>query len=307
MGAVLSLAITGAPAVAGAGLPQVPEAPFLVAVDAGHGGTASSDPEQLFDPGVSGFGLEEKDITLELAQRMQARFRAERVPVLLTRTRDEFVTSAERMRRAQVAHADAFISVHINSDASDSTAGGSLVLYPNAASSPLAETVRGQLRAALAPWQLDDRGAILKPDLWAKLEMPTVTVEPAFLSNAQEAELLKSAPFKEAIAGAVVQGLLAAFPDLPRARTAAELETQGLVLRAPPPALPSRRPAPAPARGRDLRAAWPAVLFVMGVLLASGLRRHAHRRRSLARAGPRPPRASTIRGTAVSRSFKSRK
>ncbi len=276
---LLAGALAGIPASAWAGatLAPVPERPFLVAVDAGHGGAPSPDPEQLFDAGSSAFGLAEKDVALELAQRAEAQLRAARVDVFMTRTRDEFLTTAERIRRAQAAHADAFISFHLSADSSDPTASGLLILYPQVASAAFAETMRAQLVAGLQTWQIADGGALLRADQWAKLEIPTITVLPAYLSNPREAELLKNPDFKDAIAGAAVKGLLTAFPDLEHARPAPAVVA--------PRWAPATASAPAaPAAGtrmlgqQRLRALWPVVLLVIASLLIPPLwRRWRHR------------------------------
>lgn len=272
-GTFLALAGTVTPGFAGPTIPRTPEAPFVVAIDAGHGGTATPDPEQLFDPGSSGFGLAEKDLTLDLAKRLEARFAAERIQTFLTRTRDEFLTVGERVRRAQAAGADAFISIHINAYPPDPTAGGSLVLYPRQGSAGFAGVVRSELNSALQPWQIEDGGAVLKSELWTKLEVPTVTVEPAYLTNPREADLLRRDDFKDAIASGVVKGLIAAFPDLEHVRTST-LHPQPLTtLSAPGPAAATTpRSVPAPRGERELRSLWPAALVLVALLLAPRVR-----------------------------------
>jgi N-acetylmuramoyl-L-alanine amidase len=272
-GTFLALAGTVTPGFAGPTIPRTPEPPFVVAIDAGHGGAATPDPEQLFDPGSSAFGLAEKDLTLDLAKRLEARFAAERIQTFMTRTRDEFLTVGERVRRAQAAGANAFISIHINAYAPDPTAGGSIVLYPREGSAGFAGVIRAQLSGALQAWQIEDLGAVLKSELWTKLEIPTVTVEPAYLTNPREADLLKQDDFKDAIVTGVVNGLIAAFPDLERVRTST-LPPQPLT------ALPARGPAaaanprslPAPRGERELRSLWPAALILVALLLAPRVR-----------------------------------
>jgi N-acetylmuramoyl-L-alanine amidase len=254
-------------------MPQTPEAPFVVAIDAGHGGTATPDPEQLFDPGSSAFGLAEKDLTLELAKRLDARFAAERIQTFMTRTQDEFLTVGERLRRVQAARADALISIHINAYSPDSTASGSIVLYPSAGSAGFADAMRAQLTSALQAWQIDDGGTVLKSELWSKVEIPSVTVEPAYLTNPREADLLKRDDFKDAIVSGVFNGLIAAFPGLERARTLAPHPQPLTALPAPgPAAATSSRSLPATRGERELRSLWPAALILIALLLAPRVR-----------------------------------
>ena len=46
--------------------------PYVIAIDPGHGGSATNDPTQLWDPGVVVGNVMEKDITLDLAFRLRA-------------------------------------------------------------------------------------------------------------------------------------------------------------------------------------------------------------------------------------------
>ncbi|MGH8228370.1 MAG: N-acetylmuramoyl-L-alanine amidase [Steroidobacteraceae bacterium] len=80
----------------------------IVAVDAGHGGQ---------DPGAIGpDGMEEKAVTLAIARKLAKRIDAEPgMRAVLTRNRDVFLSLRERLRRARVAHADLFVSVHADS------------------------------------------------------------------------------------------------------------------------------------------------------------------------------------------------
>src|SRR5262249_58363552 len=80
----------------------------IIAVDAGHGGQ---------DPGAIGHGgTREKDVTLAIARALAERIDAQPgMRAILTRDRDEFIELRERIRRARVAHADMFISVHAHS------------------------------------------------------------------------------------------------------------------------------------------------------------------------------------------------
>ena len=78
-----------------------------IVIDAGHGGE---------DPGAIGpGGLREKDLTLDIAQRL-ARLVRERLgwKPLLTRKDDTFIPLRDRTRFANKHKADLFISIHLN-------------------------------------------------------------------------------------------------------------------------------------------------------------------------------------------------
>ena len=77
-----------------------------VAIDPGHGG----DDHGAEGPG----GLVEKDLVLDIAQRVRSRLRNAGLRVVLTRDEDVFVPLARRTAIANEAHADLFLSIHAN-------------------------------------------------------------------------------------------------------------------------------------------------------------------------------------------------
>jgi N-acetylmuramoyl-L-alanine amidase len=78
-----------------------------IVIDPGHGGS---------DPGATGAaGLEEKEVTLDIARRLRDRLTAHaNIRVLLTRDGDERVSLKERVAFAKAQEADLFISIHVN-------------------------------------------------------------------------------------------------------------------------------------------------------------------------------------------------
>jgi N-acetylmuramoyl-L-alanine amidase len=78
---------------------------LTIAIDPGHGGE---------DPGAIGKrGTHEKDVTLNIAQRLHRLIEAERdMRVLLTRDGDFFVPLRERVEKARRVQADLFVSIH---------------------------------------------------------------------------------------------------------------------------------------------------------------------------------------------------
>lgn len=80
-----------------------------VVIDAGHGGS---------DPGASGNGIIEKDLTLLISKYMYDRLRELGIPVTMTRTTDETIDSTDRTNRIKNAYGTGkdvvVISNHIN-------------------------------------------------------------------------------------------------------------------------------------------------------------------------------------------------
>jgi len=85
-----------------------PRAPRLLMIDPGHGGN---------DPGAVGKkGMQEKEITLDIARRMEAVLKPENsVQARLTRDRDEYLPLKERVKIGREAGADLFVSIHADS------------------------------------------------------------------------------------------------------------------------------------------------------------------------------------------------
>ena len=97
-----------------------PVDPFVVVLDAGHGGK---------DPGNTWNGFVEKNIALNIVLQVGAEL--EKLPdvkVIYTRKSDVFVTLAGRANIANKAEADLFISVHMNGHTSQAQGTETFVL-----------------------------------------------------------------------------------------------------------------------------------------------------------------------------------
>jgi N-acetylmuramoyl-L-alanine amidase len=112
-------------------------AKHVVVLDPGHGGTNTGAP------GVVP-GLYEKRLTLILAREIAARLqKTPGVTVELTRDDDRFVSLRERVRRANHAGAELFISIHANASSTHAQRGyETWVLTPEALAVD-AEAIRG--------------------------------------------------------------------------------------------------------------------------------------------------------------------
>lgn len=114
--AVLALAII-AVLVSGAFTPLEPA--MVVVIDAGHGGR---DPGNL---GTGRYSLTEKDVTLDVSNKL-AEYITEKMPdvkVILTRTDDSFPKLSSRVKIANNAEADVFISIHCDAFATENARG----------------------------------------------------------------------------------------------------------------------------------------------------------------------------------------
>src|SRR5581483_11161522 len=125
----------------------------VVAIDAGHGGQ---------DPGATGpAGTHEKDVVLPIARVLAARINTEPgMRAVLTRNRDEFLVLRDRIRRARIAKADMFISIHADSIANHDITGASVyILSERGASNEAARWLAERENAAdlMGGVSLDDK------------------------------------------------------------------------------------------------------------------------------------------------------
>lgn len=101
----------------GVAMTMAGDKPFVVVIDAGHGGK---------DPGASGYvlKLKEKDINLKTALKLGDLLSKEKnVKVLYTRKKDVFIPLDDRAQIANKAKADLFISIHVNAAENRSARG----------------------------------------------------------------------------------------------------------------------------------------------------------------------------------------
>ena len=204
-------------------LPTVPEKPIpevvnyrttggirgkIIVLDPGHGGS---------DPGAIGpTGLQEKQVTLPIAEYLKSILEAKGAKVILTRTTDVDVYGPhasgvdELQARVNVANgnqADAFISIHINSF-SNPNVGGIATYYFDGSeqSKKLASSVQEQI--AEHSGFNGDRGIqpgnlyVLRHSL-----MPSILVELGFISNPKEESHLKESSTRQEFANELAKGL----------------------------------------------------------------------------------------------------
>jgi N-acetylmuramoyl-L-alanine amidase len=129
-------------AVRAAHAPTDTDRDVIIAIDAGHGGE---------DPGAIGrSGTREKDVVLAVARQLAERINDEPgMRAVLTRNSDDFLVHRERIRRARVAKADMFVSVHADSIRDRSVSGSSVyVLADRGATSEAARWLAERENAA---------------------------------------------------------------------------------------------------------------------------------------------------------------
>src|SRR4029079_16673685 len=103
-----------------------------IVIDAGHGG---------HDPGAQGNGINESELTLDIALRVQKLLEKQPgIDVVMTRDTDVFIPLQERTAIANRGGADLLLSIHANASRS-AAARGIETYFLNFATNPEAEAV----------------------------------------------------------------------------------------------------------------------------------------------------------------------
>lgn len=178
---------------AGGGNPLAGE---TIAIDPGHGGS---------DPGAVANGLQEKDVVLDIGQRVQQKLNAAGSDVVMTRTSDVYVGLEERARIANAASASSFVSIHAN--AANGAASGTETFYYTGSQdgAELAGLIQEEMIKALGTADRGSKDA--NYSVIRNTSMPAVLAEVAFMDEPSDAEKLRSSAFREAAANAIVRGL----------------------------------------------------------------------------------------------------
>ena len=223
------------PAGGGIGLPRVDGPPDagrpLVVIDAGHGG---------HDPGTLTSGTNEARLVLDVALRLEKLLVKDGFDVVLTRRTDVFIPLEQRPAIANREGADLFLSIHANASRNPTARGievyylsfasnpeaEAVAARENATAAGGMHNLPGIVRAIALNNKLDesrDLAAMVQQSLTARLsktnvgmrnrgvkkapfvvligaQMPSILAEIGFITNRQEAALIKTPAYRQKIA-----------------------------------------------------------------------------------------------------------
>jgi N-acetylmuramoyl-L-alanine amidase len=193
----------------------------VIVIDPGHGGQ---------DSGAMCGTMLEKDLTLEVAQRVDRLLQAQGVPTVLTRVGDAYVSLPERAALTNRVPHCVLVSIHFNED-NKAVSSGIETYYaehqtppgpafaswlpflqravapdPNLESQSLAGFIQQEL---VARTQALNRGT--KPKQFfiiTNVRLPAVLVEGGFLTNKVDIAKLANSEYREQIAIAIAEGVL---------------------------------------------------------------------------------------------------
>lgn len=167
-----------------------------VVIDPGHGGS---------DYGAIRSGINEKDINLDVAKRLQVILEEQGIDVCMTRNIDEFVSLQDRTVITEKEKPDIFVSVHVNSSVKPEITGIETHYY-HPESLGLARDVHESLMSFIST---KDRG-LFKSRFYVinHTTVPAILVEIGFISNDEERAELVSETRKQDTAKAIADGIL---------------------------------------------------------------------------------------------------
>ena len=193
-----------------------------VVLDPGHGGS---------DRGTRGVTGREKELTLDLAKRVQRLLEAAGLKVVLTRPVDDNVSLDERVAMIERRRADLFVSLHFNSVGS--AQGIETYCVPPAGAVSTANPFRrffGGADDRCTSNQFDEKNVWLAHCVQRQLlnitgandrgirrarfvvirdaACPAILVESGFLSNPVEEQRLLSAEYRDKLAKGITDGIL---------------------------------------------------------------------------------------------------
>src|SRR5438046_3587388 len=167
-----------------------------VVIDAGHGGYDRG--------GIPGQQVAEKDMTLDVAQRLKRVFAAGGYRVVMTRDSDVFVSLGGRVAIANSYPNALFVCIHFNS-AKRMGAGGIETYFYSRDSLPLASAIH-YFVAGGAP--SSNRGVRRRGYyVLRKTNIPAVLVECGFLTNPTEAAYAQTASYRQKLAEEIAAGI----------------------------------------------------------------------------------------------------
>lgn len=171
-----------------------------ITIDPGHGGSEYG--------AIGCLGDKEKDINLEIAQKLKDILLESCADVYMTRCEDCEVTLSGRAALANKNNSDIFISIHNNAlpdSAADSNRSGSSVYYFYPQSKELAKRVQNSLLKEL---ELKDDG--VRGESFAVIrntQMPAILIEVGYLISPEDNAKLITPDFQQKAAEAIKKGL----------------------------------------------------------------------------------------------------
>ena len=180
-----------------------------VYIDPGHGGR---------DPGTIYKDIKESDINLEIANELKKELEKQGAKIYLTRIGDYDLSKidtknhkkSDLLERAKIineSECDIYISIHLNSDTTE-TWSGAQTFYTNnnKQNKILATIIQNKLKETTKTTRKIKE--LKNMYLFDRIKKPGVLIEAGFLSNANDRYLLKTKDYQKRLAHTITEGLI---------------------------------------------------------------------------------------------------
>ncbi len=178
---------------------------YIVLINAAHGGDNKGNVVNE---------LEEKMITLEVAEKLVKFSEVGEIGFFMIREEDTDISNESRAEVVKRIEPDLVIDLHVNADPDNERTLGTAMVYnndfyrPQMTNAQVADFMERELVACIQGKALG-----VFPDtenkypLLSMIEQPAVSVEMGFLTNKQEANLLKKDNYQKLIAQGIFEGV----------------------------------------------------------------------------------------------------
>src|SRR6266581_5301781 len=168
-----------------------------VIVDAGHGGKDSGAYRRSGPP--------EKNVTLDVAQRLEHKLRESQIKTVMTRDSDVFIPLNDRVAEENAQKNAIFVSIHFNDSRKRGTRGFE-TYYHSGASFDLANTIQQKLMSIPNSANGGVHTANFRVLRLAKC--PAVLVECGYLSNRSEGNQARDWEYRELLADRIAEAIV---------------------------------------------------------------------------------------------------
>ncbi len=181
-------------------LPSAWAASFnTVVIDAGHGGFDRGGIPQNLIP--------EKNVALDVAQRVSRRLQNAGLRTVMTRNSDVFVTLSQRVAIANAQKRAIFVSIHFNSALRPGACGIETYYCRSASARQLAVLIQ---RNCMRTTNGENRGTkTANYYVLRKNKLTAVLVECGFLTNRADVSRATSKEYRESLAAQIANAILA--------------------------------------------------------------------------------------------------
>ena len=178
---------------------------FVVLVNAAHGGDNKGNVVNE---------LQEKKITLEVGKELERLGEESDIGIFLIRQEDTDVSNENRASLIEEVKPDFVVDLHVNADALNERTQGTAVVYneifyrPGLTNARAADIMERSLVTAI-----EGKALVIFGDsqnrypLLGLITVPSVSIEMGYLTNKQEADLLKKNSYQKKIALGIFEGI----------------------------------------------------------------------------------------------------